>query len=278
MRYSALAIATFMLLLPISAFSQPSLIEDVSRTYVEAQPALESYQVELKTDKIKEMIARMTASMPADMPRPAEPQMIKFWHRKMGTTIRATGSVMPNMQQMVNRFSQHFAVDLDRFFFPPDQIDQRATLLKQAEIKSSDTQIGTATLHDIELLFAQPATVAGAFYSNGLDLPQAGITRLEFEIDPNKKLLHQIIIESTGMPQLTVAIRHTEFAGKEFPVDIRITSPDGKIDDHFVTTMGEVSGFTLPIKQVRNTHRQGVVDEMQVEFFNYKIETTNADK
>ena len=65
MRYPALIVTILLLLVPVSAFTQPSLIEDVSRTYAEAQPKLKSYQVELKTDKIKEMIARMTASMPA---------------------------------------------------------------------------------------------------------------------------------------------------------------------------------------------------------------------
>ena len=107
------------------------------------------------------------------------------------------------------------------------------------------------------------------------DLPQAGITRLEFEIDPKKMLLRQMIIESTEMPQLTVVIRHAEFADEEFPVDLRTTSPDGKIDEHFITTIGETSGFYLPIKQVRNSRRQGVVDDMTIEFLNYKIETAN---
>ncbi len=274
MRYPAFMLTILLLLLPVSAFTQPSLIEDVSRTYAAAQPKLESYQVELKTDKIKEMIARMTASMPTDMPRPGEPKLVKYWHRDMGSTVRAQGSVMPNMQQMVNRFSQHFAVDLDRFFFPTDQINRRSVLIKQAEVKSADTQIGSETLHNIELRFKQPAKVAGAFYGNGLDLPQAGITRLEFEIDPKKMLLRQMIIESTGKPQLTVVIRHAAFNGEEFPVDLRITSPDGEIDEHFVTTMGEIADFYLPVKQVRNTRRQGVDEEMQIEFLNYKIETT----
>ena len=275
MRYPALIVTILFLLVPVSAFTQPSLIEDVSRTYAEAQPKLKSYQVELKTDKIKEMIARMTASMPLEMPRPSEPKLIKYWHRDMGSTVRAQGTVMPNMQQMVNRFSQHFAIDLDRFFFPPDQANRRSVLIKQAEVKSADTQIGTETLHSIELLFKQPAKVAGAFYGNGLALPQASITRLEFEIDPKKMLLRQIVIESTEMPQLTVVIRHAKFAGDEFPVDLRTTSPDGEIDEHFVTTMEETSGFYLPVKQVRNSRRQGVVDDMTIEFLYYKIETAN---
>lgn len=276
MRYPALVITLLLFLVPVSTFAQPSLIETVSSKYADAQPNLESYRVELKTDKIKEMIARMTANMPQDMPRPSEPQLIKYWRRGMGSTVRANGTVMPNMQQMINRFSQQFAIDLDRFFFPPDQADQRKALMKKAAVKSADTQIGTDTLHSIELVFAQPATISGAFYNTGLDLPQTGITRLEFEIDPNKKILLQMIIESKDNPQLTVVIRHTAFDGEEFPVDLRVTSPDGKIDDHFVTTIKKISGFNLPTKQVRNIRRQGLVEEMQVEFLNYEIQAKDA--
>lgn len=272
MRYAVLAITLFCLFLPVTAFCQPSLIEDVSSNYAESQPNLEAYRVELKTDKINEMIARMTANMPADMPRPNEPQLIKYWRRGMGSTVRAKGTVMPNMQQMINRFSQQFAVDLDRFFFPPEELARRTTLLKEADVKSADTQIDTETLHSLELTFSKPTTLSGAFYGAGLDLPQVGITRLEFEIDPKKRLLRQMIIEAENTPQLTVMIRHTAFEGEEFPTDIRITSPDGKIDEHFVTTMETISGFYLPTKQHRVIRRPNQSEEMLVEFLNYEIE------
>ena len=80
------------------------------------------------------------------------------------------------------------------------------------------------------------------------------------------------------MPQLTVVIRHTVFDNEAFPVDIRITSPDGKIDEHFVTTIEKISGFYLPVKQVRNVRRQEVVEEMLVEFLNYKVQAKDAAK
>lgn len=271
MRYPLLILTLLLFLAPTTALAQPSLIEEVAATYSNAQPGLESYRVELKTAKINEMIARMTANMPADMPRPTEPQLVKYWQRGIGSTVRPRGTVMPNMNQMINRFSKQFAVDLDRFFFPADQAGRRAELLKQARVKSADTQIGSETVHSIELTFKQPATVAGAFYNNGLDLPREAITRLAFEIDPKLKILRQIVIESTRSPQLTVAIRHIALDGERFPVDIRITSPDGKVDDHFVTTMKKVSGFHLPVKQVRTIRRPEMTDEMLVEFFNYYV-------
>ena len=276
MRYPAIAITFLLFFIPLSALAQSNLIEEVSRTYANSQPNLESYRVDLKTDKIAEMIARMTANMPPEMQRPAEPKLVKYWRRDTGSTVRGDGTVMPNMQQMINRFSQQFAIDIDRLFFPPDQSDQRALLIKQAELKSADTQIGNEIMYNIELRFAKPATISGAFYGTGLDLPQDGITRLEFDIDQKKKLLRQIVIEAEGGPKLTVAIRHREIGGEQFPVDIRVTSPDGKIDDHFVTTLATIASFQLPTRQVRNIRRPGVVDELLVEFLNYKV-TTTAD-
>ena len=273
MRYPAVAITLLLLFAPVSAFSQLNLIEEVSQSYANAQPNLESYRAEIKTTKINEMIAKMTASMPQEVQRPAEPTLVKYWRRNLGSTVRASGTVMPNMQQMINRFSQQFAIDLDRFFFPTDQAEQRATLIAQATVKSADTQIGAEIFHNIEFTFEQPAKISGAFYNSGFDLPQDGITRLEFEIDPKKKILRQIIIESEKSPQLTVAIRHEELNGEQFPVDIRITSPDGKIDDHFVTTLETIDNFQLPTKQVRKMRRPGINEDMLVEFLNYKITT-----
>jgi hypothetical protein len=220
------------------------------------------------------MIAKMTANMPPEMQRPAQPDLVKYWRRGLGSTVRGSGTIMPNMQQMINRFSQQFAIDLDRFFFPADQTEQRAALFNKATVKNADTQLGTERLRNIELVFAEPVALSEAFYGNGLDLPQDGITRLDFEIDQNKMLLHQIVIESVQNPQLTVAIRHIENKGEYFPVDIRVTSPDGKIDDHFVTTMKTIDGFQLPVKQIRNIRRPGIVEEMEVQFLNYKTTKT----
>jgi hypothetical protein len=274
MRYPALVITLLLFMTPVSAVAQSNLIETVSRSYANTQPELESYRVDLKTDKINEMIAKMTANMPPEMQRPSQPDLVKYWRRGHGSTVRGSGNIMPTMQQMINRFSQQFAVDLDRFFFPADQIEQRASLLNKALVKNTDTQIGSERRHNIELVFEHPATLSGAFYGDGLDLPQDGITRLEFEIDQNKMLLNQIVIESVHNPQLTVAIRHTEIKGEYFPVDIRITSPDGKIDDHFVTTLKTVDKFQLPAKQIRNVRRPGIVDVMEVKFLNYEITKT----
>lgn len=198
MRYPAIAITFLLFFTPLSALAQSSLIEEVSRTYANSQPNLESYRVDLKTDKIAEMIARMTASMPPEMQRPAEPKLVKYWRRDTGSTVRADGAVMPNMQQMINRFSQQFAFDIGRFFFPPDQSDQRAALIKQAEVKSADTQIGNEIMNNIELLFAKPATISGAFYGIGLDLPQDGITRLEFELDRKKSCCGKSSLKQKG--------------------------------------------------------------------------------
>ena len=73
----ALALITSFLV-PFSACAQTDLIDSVSRQYANSHPGLESYRVKLKTNKIDEMLARMTSNMPQDVPRPETPELMKF--------------------------------------------------------------------------------------------------------------------------------------------------------------------------------------------------------
>lgn len=278
MRRIALALLVFCLASPLPVFAQEELIEAVSTNYAAAHPGLASYQVRLKTDKIAEMIAQMTAKLPPDMARPGEPELIKYWVRGRGFTIRASGPVMPTMQQMIARFSEQFSVDLSSFFLPLDQRTQRNALLKQAKVISADNVIGSERLHGVEILFAKPTDLAGAFYGTSLNLPQQAVTRLVLDIDTQKKLLRQMVIEAEGGSRLTVDIRHADLPGVPLPSEIRITSPDGSIDDRFTTTFTEVSGFRLPAKQERQIRRPERTETFIVEFFNYVLSTATDEK
>jgi len=273
MRRIALVLLAFCLASPLPVFAQEELIEAVSTNYAAAHPGLASYQVRLKTAKIAEMIAQMTANLPPDMVRPGEPELTKYWVRGQGFTIRASGPVMPTMQQMISRFSEQFSVDLGSFFLPVSQRTQRNALLKQAKVKSADTVIGSERLHGVEILFAKPTDLTGAFYGTSLDLPQQAVTRLVLDIDAQKKVLRQMVIEAEGGPRLTVDIRHADLPGVPLPSEIRITSPDGRVDDRFTTTFAAVAGFQLPAKQERQIRRPELTDTFTVEFFNYVVST-----
>ena len=64
--------------------------------------------------------------MPSDVPRPERPELMKFWNRKSGTVIRSTTTTaFPYMQQMINRFSQRFAIDLGSLFLPAEKEAER---------------------------------------------------------------------------------------------------------------------------------------------------------
>lgn len=262
-----------LLISPLTVLAQEDLIEVVSVRYSSAWSGLDAYRVKLKTDKISDMIARMTVNLPADATRPAPPELTKFWRRGDGYVIRATSAVMPTMEQMVSRFSEQFAVDLGSFFLPLEHQAQRAALLQQAKVKSADTVIGNERLHAVEVVFPGPTDIAGAFYGTSLDLPQSQVTRLVLDIDAQKQLLRQMVIEtSTGVP-LTVDIRHTDLPDMQLPAEIRITSPDGSIDDRFSTTFTMIDGFQLPLRQDRLIRRPGQKESFSVEFYDYVLET-----
>lgn len=276
MRYLTLIVFALCLAGPLPAVAQEDLVEAVSASYASAWPGLDAYRVKIKTPKIKQMVERMAASLPAGMVRPEVPELTKFWQRGRGQIIRPRIPVMPTMEQMIGRFSQQYAVDLGSFLLPADRRQERAALLKQAKVKSADTVIGNERLHAVEMVFSRPTDIAGAFYGTAFDLPQRAVTRLVLDIDAQKHAVRQMTVEAEGSPALTVDIRHSDLPGVALPADIRITSPDGGIDERFVTTFGETGGYFLPQRQDRQIHRPGQEESFSVEFFDYELETTPA--
>ena len=260
------------ILAPTTACSQIELIEKTANQYAKLHPGLESYRVELKTNKLGEMLTRMTASMPKDMPRPETPELMKFWKRQSGTFIRSTTTTaFPYMQQMINRFSQRFAIDLDTLFLPAKEADNRAKLLKIAKIKSAESEIADNRIHHFDIEFKEPTNLDGAFYGDVLDLPQRAVKKISLDIDPQKNILVHIDIDSEEQGLLAVEIRHLEIDGNIMPETVSITSPDGKIDEHLTTEFKKIENYYLPVKQVRTIRRPGLEEELIVEFSNYVL-------
>ena len=272
MRFTLVTALMLSLLLPTTSCAQYELIESVSTQYSRNHPGLNSYRVKLKTNKIDEMLNRMTASMPKDMPRPDSPELMKFWSRTGGSVIRSNAaSAFPYMQQMINRFSKRFAIDLGSLFLPADMKAERTGLLKLASVKSAEAQIADQKTHHFEIVFKEPTDLAGAFYGIALDLPQRQITKLALDIDPQKKTLVHMEIESVESVALAVEIRHFEDKGNSLPSEVTITSPDGSIEESMVTTFKDVDTYHLPVKQERKIRRPGLDEELLVEFYDYEI-------
>ncbi|PLX99094.1 MAG: hypothetical protein C0623_10365 [Desulfuromonas sp.] len=272
MRFFIIFCLLATLLVPTAACSRTELIEAVSKHYASQHPGLDSYRVDLKTNKLDEMLARMTGNMPKDIPRPEAPDLMKFWNRKSGIYIRSkTVTAFPYMEQMINRFSQRFAIELGSLFLPIDKTEIRQALLKKASVKSAEAQIADSTIYHFDIEFDEPTDLDGAFYGADLDLPQREIEKLALDIDPDQLILIHIDIAAREQSPLSVEIRHLDAEGNMLPQEVSITSPDGSIDEQLTTEFTKVENYYLPSKQARNIHRPGLDEQLVVEFYNYVL-------
>jgi hypothetical protein len=267
-----------LVLLPAlpAAAGDVALLDRVGAGYAALQPGLENYRVTLKTDKFEEMVARMTAGMPPDLPRPTPPQLVKYWSRASGTSlIRGEGgNVFPYMQEMIGRLSAQFAVDLRTLFLPASGAARRAGLLAAARVETSETATEKGPTVAVDIAFAAPTDLGGAFYGEGLELPQNAIRALRFELDPSKPLVRGLTITPAEGPTVTVAVTHLMVEGGWLPERITLTAADGSRDGLFVTTFGEVAGYWLPLRQERALRTQQGSETLTVVFAGYQLNTS----
>lgn len=256
-----------------------SLLEKVARSSAAGQSGLQSYQVTVETAKIQQMLTQMTANLPADAPRPPTPKVRKYWHRARGESlIRAEGgNVFPMMQEMVQRFSGEFAIDLRSFLLPRAQAEKRGQLISKASVKQSDNQVANRRIVSFTLKFSEPTAIGKAFYGAGIDLPRERVERLVFDVDPERLMVNRIEISVAGNVPITMEIRYRELAGGFVPEVIRVTSPDGNLDDRFQTEFVEVEGYWLPERQLRETRHGDQEKVMEVIFRNYQVNAAMPD-
>jgi hypothetical protein len=248
-------------------------LEAAAHATASLQPGLESYQATVVTDRIAAMIQSSTASMPADMPRPEVPTVVKYWRR--GTprsAIVASGAqASPFMQQMVQRISANLAIEPDELVLPPDKGAERRRLAEQATVKNTETAVADNVTQRVELLFAIPADIGDAFYGNGLRLPQNGISKLQFDIDARTRTVRELVVQTAAGDQLLAEFRYRPVRAGLFVERVRVTSPDGKVDDRLEVTFTEVAGYLLPEKILRVLNRPGLQDRLEVAFTDYRL-------
>ncbi len=257
----------------VHAGVDPAPLEEVSQRNAALQPGLENYQARVETTKFADMLRQMTANMPPELPRPETPVLRKYWDRSTGATlIRAEGvNVFPYMQEMVRRFSAEFAVELRSLFLPASMVGARRALLEGATGTSSETLMEKQRLLTLQISFPAPVDLKGSFYGEGLDLPQRQVRQLLLDIDPERDLLRRLEIVTADGKRVAAEIRYQERKGEAFPQEVRITAPDGSIDDLFVTTFCEVEGFLLPLRQEREISRPDRKETITVSFSEYRV-------
>ncbi len=274
-----IAFALFLLtLLPLGAMASEEIriLEEVSASARQTQPDLQNYRVEIVTEKVAAMISAMTLNIPADMPRPVVPRIFKYWSRQpFASAIVAEGQdIFPYMQEMVDRFSAELAVELRSLLLPPSRAEARSRLMKNARLSRVSMDVGSQQLISISIEFADPTDLNRAFYEEGLGLPQKGITKLRFDVNPSSMRVQRLDIRSLDSPTHTVEIRYAHKDKAPFPEKIIVSSPDGQIDERFTIEFSNVENFSLPIKQTRVIKRgDEAVETIHVEFRNYQLNT-----
>jgi len=260
---------------PAAATDGLALLETAATAQLRQQPGLENYQVTVETGKVAEMIQRMTASMPPDLPRPVAPVLTKYWQRQpaFNLVLAEGGSTGPYVQQMIERFSASLAVDLEDALLPEDQAAARAVLAEHATLKTVETSLADQLLHRLELTFSKPTDLDGAFYAADLRLPQKQVTALSFDIDAATRTLRELTVLTAAGLKLTVEIRYHRTDAGYLPERVSVTSPDGSVDDSIEVVYGRVGDYVLPQKMLRKLHRPDLEEDLAVDFRNYQVNT-----
>ena len=271
-----LIFCTCMLLLPpVSATASDQLapLESAARQDDQAHSGLNTYEVRVETSKITEMIQQMTASMPADVPRPKPPIITKYWMRGASKSlILAEGNqANPYVDQMVERFSNNLVVELEAMLLPNGYADKRKALTDQATVKSTEVTWAETVLRRFEIHFDQPADLNQAFYRTSIRLPQNGIKTLIFDVDLNSNTITEVNVITADGVHLTTEIRYRQIAGGWLPERIQTTNVTGSIDDLIEVSFTEVDNYLMPSRMTRTLRRPDLQDELDVSFINYKI-------
>lgn len=270
-----LLIAT-LLLLPLTALADaPALLEQASRAMNNQQPELLNYRATVETDQVETMLARMTANMPANQPRPQVPQLFKYWDRQLqASLVRAEGTeVFLYMQEMIGRFSSNFSVELFDAFLPLGRDAERAALLGQATLQQYRSESAAGPLTEVELRFAEPTDLGDAFYRNRLGLSQQRVTRLLLAID-DQQLLRRLDITQASGPSWSLSLDFKPHGVLQLPTSLHLRADQGQQEMRVETRFAEQQGFWLPVEQLQSLRRGEKSEQRQVQFGDYQLNST----
>lgn len=272
---------TSLITLIIITLATPSLslagdnLEDLEKVVAakeQIQPDLQSYLATVETARVREMMASMTSGMPSDIEPLPPPVITKFWQRNgKGLVYAGQAQLTPYVEKMVQQISANMAIDLNEMLLPAAQAEQRRELAKDAEVKSSEVALADKLIHHLEITFAKPTDLNGAFYASGIRLPQKQINSLTFDIDTRANTVSEMSLVVDNGLRLTVEIRYLAVAGGYIPERFKVSSPDGKIDDLFEVKFSEVDSYLLPASMLRIIRRPELQESLEVFFKDYQV-------
>lgn len=274
LRSSLVVLIVLILTAPTTLFADDNLagIEKVVAANALTQPELQNYLVRVETPRIGEMMTSMTAGIPNDVKPPAAPVIFKFWQRNGdGLVFASQEALTPYVAKMVERLSTNLALELNQMILPEDQAEARQALVKNANLRSSEVSLADQLLNRMEIRFNKPTDLNGAFYANGMRLPQKQIEALTFDMDSRKNTINEMNITTAGGLHLSVEIRYLQVAGGYLPERFQVTSPDGQIEDIFEVTLTRIDGFVLPTSMLRTINRPDLQEKLEVFFKDYQL-------
>lgn len=260
------------LLLPGPAFGDDRItaLEETALHRNSRQPNLEQHSCRISLDNI-EALTR-TAKLPEGASLPVLSPLARHWQRNqqgLVTTINAQPTIAE--QPLLGALAQILNSGMDDTLIPEGLAEQRRAIAAQATIKAAETQLGQTLLKRIEFSFDTPAALQEAFYTQHLPLPQNQVSNLYFDIDVGNRTVQEVGIRTTEGLSLTLEMRYQQVPGGHLPARMKITSPDGQVDDLIEVTYKSIEGFDLPIKLSRVINRPGQQETLVVTFDDYRI-------
>ena len=234
------------------------------------QPNLKQHSCRISFDNL-DALAR-TARLPAGSPLPEVPSLARHWQsnrQELVTTINTQPTQAERI--LLETLAQILRSGLDDALIPEGLTEQRQKIAAQATVKTAETQLGQTLLKRIEFTFDTPATLQEAFYTQHIPLPQDQISSLYFDVDVSNHTIQEVGLRTAEGLTLTLEMRYQEVPGGHLPARMKITSPDGQIDDLIEVTYETVEGFDLPAKLSRVINRPGQQETLVITFDNYRI-------
>ncbi len=265
----------FLLSLAASAFAADplSVLEAVASASQRVQPSLQNHLSTVETSRIDTLMAKLFKSIPDSVKPPAKPVVYKFWQRQGENLFYAINApAWPQIESLVNQATGPFTSEPNEMLLPAERVKQRQALAETAEITLSEVALADdVMIHRLEIVFPEATDLDQAFYRKALRLPQRQVTTLVFDIDSRQNTVNEMAAITADGLQLTAEFRYRAVDTGMLAERIRITSPDGRVDELYEVEFTMVEGYSLPATMTLTIRRPEIQDQLEMHFRDYRI-------